>query len=120
MWYCGLYVQVKWNHKLSESIKIEKGTRQGGLTSPFLFNLFYQDLAEGLSNETGGLRIKNTSYNVFIYADDLLLTSATVAGLQKLITFANKYIEEHGLSLNARKTTCVAYGKCYLEKHVMK
>ncbi len=115
-WYSKMEVQVKWNQKLSEPFKIEKGTRQGGLTSPFLFNLFYQDLAEGLSNETGGIKVKNMSYNVFIYADDLLLTSATVTGLQKLIMYANKYIIEHGLSFNAKKTTCVTFGKCYVER----
>ncbi len=80
VWYSNIYVNVKWANNLSASVKLEKGTREGGLTSLFLFNLFDQGLTENLSNSSGTLRIKKTSYNVFIYADDLLLISTTVSG----------------------------------------
>ena len=49
-WYSILTVKIKWGDTLSESIKIEKGTRQGGLSSPFLFNIFYQEMIEELFN----------------------------------------------------------------------
>ena len=52
---------------------------------------------------------------MFAYADDLLLTSTTVSGLQRLINNANEYITENGLSFNATKTECVTFGKCHLE-----
>ena len=84
-WYRSITVRIKWNGKLSDSIKVCKGTRQGGLSSPFLFNLFYQDLINGLSNSADGIKIKNVSYNVFCYADDILLASLTVTGSQKWI-----------------------------------
>ncbi len=84
-WYTDLFIQMKWNQKLPSPIKLEKETRQGGLTSPYLFNLFYQGLAEGLTETPGGLRIKRNSYNVFIYADDLLIVCTTVTGFQNLI-----------------------------------
>ncbi len=91
VWYSNIYVNVKWPNRLSASVKLEKGTTQGGLTSPFLFNLCYPGLTQNLSNSSGGLRIKTTSYNVFIYADDLLLISTTVSGLQTLIKCSNHY-----------------------------
>ncbi len=50
-----------------------------------------------------------------IYADDLLLVSTTVAGLQRLINYANHYVVEHGLSFNPIKTNCVTFGKCHLD-----
>ncbi len=99
-WYHNSLVQVKWNGKLSEVLNIEKGTRQGGLTSPFLFNLFYQDLVHDLTNIPGGLRINGNSYCVLVYADDILLLSTTASGLQSLIDCANNYITEHGLSFS--------------------
>ena len=34
---------------LGKVIRVMKGTRQGGLSSPFLFNLFFQDMARELS-----------------------------------------------------------------------
>ena len=59
-----------------------KGTRQGGLTSPLLFNLVYKDLIDELGSCSGGISIDNDKYNVFCYADDILLASTTVSGLQ--------------------------------------
>lgn len=85
-----------------------------GLTSPFLFNLFYQDLIDSLSNLNSGLKINTVSYNVFAYADDLLLLSSTATGLQRLIDHANSYICQNGLGFNANKTKCAIFGKCHL------
>ncbi len=80
---------MKWGSQLGAEINIQKGTRQGGLSSPFLFNVFYQNMINGISELTGGIRIGTTSYNVFCYADDILLTSLTVTGLQAMIDYAN-------------------------------
>ncbi len=113
VWYFNIYVNVKWANKLSASVKLEKETRQGGLTSPFLFQFIYQGLTENLSNSFGGLRITKTSYNVFIYADELLLICTTVSGLQTPIKCANHYMTEHGLAFNASRTSCVIFGKSY-------
>ena len=71
--YRCITVRIKWNGKLSDSIKVCKGTRQGGLSYTFLFNLFYQDLINELSNSADGMKIKIVSYNVFCYADDFCL-----------------------------------------------
>jgi len=84
-----------------------KGTRQGGLSSPFLFNLHYQDLINELSQCTGVELINIWPW--CCYADDLMLTSLTLSGLQHLIEVADKYITNHGLRFNPLKTEC-----CYL------
>ena len=55
--------------------------------------------------------LDNTSYNVSCYADDVLLTSTTVTGLQRLIDGADKYISSHGLWFNPIKTHCITFGK---------
>ena len=112
-WYENIQAVIKWNSNTSNTISIEKGTRQGGLTSPLLFNLLYQDLVSQLSTVVGGMRINSLSYNVFCYADDLLLVSTTTTGLQKLIDKANEYIVNHGLSFNSKKSSCIVFGKHY-------
>ena len=58
--YSKLTVQVKWCGTLGSTIEVGVGTRQGGLSSPFLFNLFYQDLISLQSNCNGGIRIQMT------------------------------------------------------------
>ena len=57
-----------------------------------------------------GLCVAKKRYNVFCYADDLLLASTTVTGLQTLINVANEYIVKHGLRFNPKKTNCIVNG----------
>ena len=75
-WYCKITVIVKWK-TLSKPIKVCKGTRQGGLTSPFIFNvgLFYIDYIDMLSSHEGGnITTNDVRFNIFCFADDTLLT----------------------------------------------
>ena len=57
------------------------------------------------------IRINKLGYNVFCYADDVLLTSTSVTGLQSLINTAVNFIEKHGLRFNPAKTECFIKGK---------
>ena len=52
------------------------------------------------------------SFNTFCYADDILLCSLTVTGLQRMIDIANEYVSSHGLSFNPMKTECILFGGC--------
>ena len=109
-WYSNMTVQVKWD-RLNNPIKVSKGTRQGGLTSSFLFNLFYKDMIDELESHSGGCAVDNMKLNVFCYADDLLLVSTSVTGLQGLINCANMYVTKHGPKFNPGKTKCLITGK---------
>ena len=113
-WYSNSNAVIRWNNRMSEPFKLARGTRQGGLTSPFMFNLIYQDVVDEINCLNGGIKIGNTSFNIFCYADDLLLTSTTASGLQKLITYVNDRICNLGLSFNVQKTSCIIFGKNYL------
>ena len=70
-WYRSLSVQVRVGQDLSKPINVRRGTRQGGLTSPFIFNLCYQDMIDNISNLKKGIKIGDSSFNVFAYADDV-------------------------------------------------
>ena len=110
-WYSDLYAKIKWNNQLSEAIPILKGTRQGGLSSPVLFNMFYKSLIDKLNSSTDGIIIDKHIYNALCYADDVMLMSTTVTGLQSLINTAVKHITDRGLSFNSQKTECYINGK---------
>ncbi len=71
-WYSQLTAQVRWNFTLGIVIRVDKGTRQGGLSSRFLVNLFYQKMIPDLDNSVGGKNINDISYDVFCFADDIL------------------------------------------------
>lgn len=59
--------------------------RQGGLSSPTLFNLYMNELLGKLSStRLGGYKDGICIYNLR-YADDMVLLSALICGLLKLI-----------------------------------
>jgi hypothetical protein len=76
-----------------------------------MFNIFYRGLVEELQQCHCGIIIDGQHYNVICYADDLLLASTTVSGLQKLIDTAVSYISDTGLRFNPNKTTCMVAGR---------
>ena len=125
-WYSKIHVKIKWN-VVGNPIKICKGTCQGGLTSSFIFNVFYKQLIYDLSTHEGGISIGSQKFNVYCYADDILLMSTTVSGLQGLIDTSVKYISKHGLKFNHNKTNCMISGgnpfvvkpKLYIEKNIL-
>ena len=87
-WYQDMTVCIRWNHDLSTQIPVRCGTRQGGLSSPFLFNLFYKDLLDRLHDEKCGVIINRESFSCYCYADDLLLCSTICTNRP---TETNKY-----------------------------
>jgi len=79
--------------------------------SDSVFNTFYKDLIQLLREQKCGIMIDGATYNVYCYADDILLSSTTPTGLQTLIDIATKYITQQGLRFNPSKTTCMSFGK---------
>ncbi len=80
----------------------------------FVFGIFYKDMVDMVSEMPYGTKIGSHTYNVFSYADDILLLSVAPKGLQKLIDAANCYITGHGLGFNPSKSICVVFGKSKL------
>ena len=71
-WYSQMRIYIRWNNHLG----------------PPLFNAFYQEPVDKFSECKTGININGRTYNVFVYADDLLLASLTTTGLQDLIDIA--------------------------------
>ena len=93
-WYSKLTVQVNWCGTLSSTIEVGVGTRPGGLSPPPLPVYFI--LSRSYQHDT---------YNVFCYANDLIIASLSVTGLQEMIHAATSYIVDHRLNFNPAKTT---------------
>ena len=53
-----------------------------------LVKLLYQDLISLLSRCSGGIKIQRESYNVLCYAEDFIIASLSVTGLQEIINAA--------------------------------
>ena len=109
-WYANMCVFVRWNNQLGKKIPVRKGTRQGGLTSPYLYNLYYKNLIDDLNDNVTGVVNGDNCYNAFCYADDILLCSTTITGLQNLINISVDYVVKFSLRFNPIKTVCTVFG----------
>ncbi|PZC79121.1 hypothetical protein B5X24_HaOG216810 [Helicoverpa armigera] len=108
-WYGNQVNNVRWAGTLSHSYGLECGVRQGGLTSPTLFNLYMNELIEGLSSTRVGCFIDGVSVNNISYADDMVLLSASVCVLRRLIAQCEDYARTHGLIYNCSKSEIMVF-----------
>ena len=60
---------AKWNGCYSTTFNITRGTRQGSKLSPYLFNIFINQLLLDLNDCDAGARIGDMLYNSMAYAD---------------------------------------------------
>lgn len=108
-WYSNQSNNVRWAGTLSDPYKMECGVRQGGLSSPRLFNLYINALIAELSSRHVGCHIDDVCVNNLSYADDMVLLSASVCGIRKLLGICESYANSHGLIYNVQKSKYVVF-----------
>ena len=102
-WYSKLGAAVRWNGVLSSFFNVYCGVRQGGLLSPLLFNLYVDDLLCELEASKLGCCIKDIYVGCVMYADDILLLSASVVTLQSMLSICSEYGRKHDIIFNCKK-----------------
>ena len=105
-------VSIKISNKHSTSFKTNRGVRQGCVLSPILFNLFLADLQPVLDKYGENIKIDETvNTSCLLWADDILIISETMAGLQQKLTALQGYCDINKLSVNTKKTQCMIFNK---------
>ena len=77
------------------SININRGVLQGSILSPFLFNLYINDLIE---------KIKKVAFEVLAYADDIAILCSCEREINLVIDVVERWTEENKLILNKKKS----------------
>ena len=76
------------------------GVRQGGVVSPFLFNLYVDELIYELEASDAGCCVCGKFFGCI--ADDLLLLSASVSGLRYMLDICYKFGVENDIIFNQK------------------
>ena len=85
VWFSVTKTCVKWQNFVSAFFILAAGVRQGGVLSPLLFAIFINDIVDRVHAANVGCYISTICASIFLYADDILLVSPTVTGLQTLL-----------------------------------
>jgi hypothetical protein len=101
-----------WGNILSLPFNVQNGVRQGGILSPQLFNLYMNGLSKSLHKHNIGLYTGNFS-NHIMYADDLVLYSPSVKGLEELIIECEHYGKTHDIKYNSKKSAVMIVKSAY-------
>ena len=108
---------VRWNNDLSKLFPISNGVKQGAVLSAILFCVYIDDLFKELRRKRSGCWIDGHFCGMLGYADDIMLISPTVDGLQEMIDTSSNFMKSHNLSFSTNpdprkcKTKCMAFLK---------
>ena len=111
-WYSRLHCAVLWKSVMGESFWIKCGVRQGGVLSPYLFSLYVDDVIKALRNSGYGIFVGSIFTGCILYADDIVLLSCSLCGLQKMINICAEYGACWDIKFNSAKSQCISFGGC--------
>ena len=104
--YISETAKVKWGNQLSDSFPITSGVKQGA------FCICIRELIKQFRRNRTGCWVNVDFVGVIVYADDIVLLSRTLDGLQGMIRTCSTYAKNHEHD-NPRKnkTKCMAFLK---------
>ena len=119
--FLNLYIFITWVNQLkikfgdhfSDSWKLCNGVRQGGILSPHLFNVYINCLLDAITQSGIGCRVGIHASNVIAYADDIVIMSPSLMGLQRLLNICNDFASNLKLKFNLSKSVCMKFQKNY-------
>jgi len=109
-WYSKLFAMVRWNGAYSNAFAIRSGVRQGSTLSPALFNIFINVFITNLKEAGLGCWVKQMFIGCLLYADDIILLSPSISGLQKMLDICYKTSCSVSLQFNVAKCHLMVLG----------
>ena len=117
-WYSHQTMLVKWGDAMSEPFQVSNGVRQGGILSPYLFNIYMDELSKKLNACKTGCINGLMLLNHLTYADDLVILTPYSGGLQLLLEICSEYGIEFDIKYNAIKSTIMIIRSKYDKRTV--
>uniref|UniRef100_A0A914X2I6 Reverse transcriptase domain-containing protein n=1 Tax=Plectus sambesii TaxID=2011161 RepID=A0A914X2I6_9BILA len=101
--YDGCVTNVRTMDGLTDDIPILSGVKQGCPLSPIVFNIAIEPIIRAVQRLQRGYLLHGVKHDVLAYADDLVLISGSVAGLQRMLDTTSRVATWAGLTFNPLK-----------------
>ena len=101
--------RVCWNDMKGDYENIDKGVRQGGILSPFLFKLYIDHVLDNISESDRGCKFGLIRMNVLAYADDLVIIADNKDNLAYLYKKLKIGMQNLKLMINENKSKCMIF-----------
>jgi hypothetical protein len=98
---------------MSEKFKIGEGVKQGGPMSPALFARYMNPLIQQLIDTGLLVKIKEIETGILLYADDIIICSASIEDLQSCIRILEQFCTEHDITINGSKSQLIKFNNNY-------
>jgi hypothetical protein len=109
-WHLKLSGCVLWCGVLSYSFVIKSGVRQGGINSPWFFNVYINDLIIRLRSSGYGCYLWSEFIGCLFFADDILILSGSIWHLQFMLQICEDYGVEFDIKFNQSKSFLCQFG----------
>ena len=109
VWYRTQRFFTQWGGARSSLFSVGNGVRQGSILSPYLFNVYMDDLSSQLKSCYKGCNIGGRMINHLMYADDLALICPSIAGLRSLVSICEMYGVDHDIIFHPKKSKCIYF-----------
>ena len=111
--YKVVIAKVRSGSDLTDSFMCPRSVKQGDICSPILFSMFIDELGiEIMERGRHGIQLTPDLVQIFIlvFADDVILASCTVCGLQNQLNIVWETAERLGVAVNLDKSNIIRNG----------
>jgi len=109
-WYTHHSVKASWSNAISDSFSTLNGVKQGGVLSPILFTVYFDELFVRLKESDVGCRFGQHYAGVLGYADDISLVAPNLRALYQMLAICTEYASEYSMTFNPKKSLCMKFG----------
>ena len=111
--YTNNCARIKVEGKLTKTVPVKKGIRQGDSLSSLLFNIIINEIMEEIKT-LKGYSIGDENISCLCYVDDAARIAEDENSLQRLLYHFSRSAQRFGLTLSTKKTKSLTISKAPL------
>ena len=103
--------RIKWEFSISELFCVKNGVKQGGVLSPVLFSIYFDERMTRLRTAGYGCHVGSCYVGSFAYADDIIILAPTITSLRLMLQIVHNFGNDYCINFNPSKSEYLVFGK---------